>query len=652
MFLKDPIEIGAPLNRIYVFTRWYRGNDPFGRNHLAFIHDRAYATESLRRLVHYQGNDPFSYGLYDVWQLVYQKPWIRPGNIQELIRDLADKIHRGELFVYEERSTLVEAIAGAGSAPFAAPSVLEPEPKQQADQPRTQAVSSRPPAAQDKIVPSGFDAPPAVPGAQVPKTENLNPVGAEPPKPKVRVEAGVFFDGTGNNRGNIQSFQDKIDECLAAYETEKLSEDECNLIVSQHSGESYLGAETNVSKLEYLYLNETKSEGNQTTHSLSVYLPGVGTKTGDRDSGIGLGTGLGGQGLFAKTELGAERLTESLGELGEEKIDELVLDVFGFSRGAATARHFVNEVIAGGKETRVLIDDAFPVSRKVIVRPDGVLGKAFHDAGLPWPETVTIRFLGIFDTVAAIADVTSFDFSPANESNDPANIHISADAVQHVAHLTSEHERRKNFALNSLRGDSGNLPSHFGEWVLPGVHSDLGGGYRDRWLEDVIVRPPVMAFGPHAPERREIEQQLAAVEQEGWVGEYNLEGKFEIRSAPVPGNMGKQRLSLWLTREVRGEYSRIPLHVMRELAVRKGVPLRPITEDMESMLIPSELSEIATAIEAHVLEGETLALEDDKRALLKQRYIHHSDHYGAMGPMYPFEAAPGRKRVIYNNKEL
>ena len=292
MFFKDPIEIGAPLNRIYVFTRWYRGDDPFGHNRLAFPRDRTYATEALRRLVHHQGDDPFNYRLYDVWQLVYQKPWTRPRNVHELIRDLADKIHRGELFVYEHRTARIEAIAGAVSAPFASQFIHEPEPEQQAAQPRTQSASTRPPVDQSKIVPGGVGAPPALADVPTPKTENLNPIAAEPPKPKVRVEAGVFFDGTGNNRGNIQNYQKEIDECLAAYGAGKISEDECNLIISQQSGDSYLGAETNVSKLEELYMKDTIHENGQPVHRRSVYVPGVGTKTGDSDSGFGLGTGL------------------------------------------------------------------------------------------------------------------------------------------------------------------------------------------------------------------------------------------------------------------------------------------------------------------------------------------------------------------------
>lgn len=645
MFLKDPVEIGAPLNRIYVFTRRYRGNDPFGGNRLAFYHDRTFATDHLRRLVAHQKDDPFNYCLYDVWQLVYQKPWTRPRSIEQLIRDLADKIHRGELFVYEQRSARAQAIINELHSSPATTSMSEPEPKQSPDQPRTQAVSRQAAPGPDRSVPSAIGALPATAGGGPTNEESLSPIAAEPPKPIVRVEAGVFFDGTGNNRGNIQSYPGLVEQCLAAKEAGRISEEECSMEIAQESGDSYLGAETNVSKLEYLYQKGKVTEGHQITHSLSVYVEGVGTMFGDQDSDIGLGTGLGGQGLIAKTEMGAKELTAVIEVQSEEKVDELILDVFGFSRGAATARHFVNEVIKA---------------------EDGALGIAFRESGLQWPDKVTIRFLGIYDTVAAILNLPGLDFSPGNDKNDPANISLSAGSVQYVAHLTADHERRQNFALNSLRDKSGDLPPNFGEWALPGVHSDIGGGYHDTWQEEVEVRPPLLVVsneGHHQDTEDTFEydlmrQQLDEVEGEKWFGHHNPSGALEIRvqgpeDGAIPGQTGPhESLHLWMSREVRGEYSRITLHVMRDLAVKNGVPFKDITEDQNEMVIPDDLSEIAAAIEDHVLNGALLELTDDQRAFLKQRYIHHSDHYETAGPLYPFKAASGRKRVIHGNGGL
>ncbi|WP_372958840.1 hypothetical protein, partial [Marinobacter sp.] len=102
MLYQDPIRIVGPLGRIYSFTRRYHGDDCFEGPRLAFHHDRAYAREHLLRLTRSVTGDPFNYRLLDVWQLVFQKPWTRPRNLSELVFDLTDKIHRGELFVYLE----------------------------------------------------------------------------------------------------------------------------------------------------------------------------------------------------------------------------------------------------------------------------------------------------------------------------------------------------------------------------------------------------------------------------------------------------------------------------------------------------------------------------------------------------------------------
>lgn len=102
MLYQDPIRIVGPLGRIYSFTRRYHGDDCFEGPRLAFHHDRAYARDHLLRLTRSVTGDPFNYRLLDVWQLVFQKPWTRPRNLSELVSDLTDKIHRGELFVYLE----------------------------------------------------------------------------------------------------------------------------------------------------------------------------------------------------------------------------------------------------------------------------------------------------------------------------------------------------------------------------------------------------------------------------------------------------------------------------------------------------------------------------------------------------------------------
>ncbi|WP_341581712.1 phospholipase effector Tle1 domain-containing protein [Marinobacter metalliresistant] len=468
---------------------------------------------------------------------------------------------------------------------------------------------------------------------------------SEEERPKIRVEAGIFFDGTGNNRNNTQTYQQQMDECLTANAAGAISEEECSSELSQIMGGSYLNAETNVSKLENLYQRtEAQGENGDVIVTLSAYVPGVGTKSSEPDDGPSMGLGLGEQGILKKIDEGSRELALAIGELVKEPIGELVLDVFGFSRGAATARHFVSREI-------------YDTTGSLYGEYKGRLVKAFEREGIPWPNKVTVRFLGLFDTVAAVADLDNLDFSAHDADTGRVNVNVKPEHVERAVQFAARDERRHNFSLNSLRNESGNLPEHFSEWVLPGAHSDIGGGYPDRFHERVEVRPPLVAKGkdrrnPEASfEFSRMLQERALIKSEGWIGPLNPLATLETeqeRQRGLPG--GDVTLRLWLDREVRGEYSRIPLYLMHKLAVDAGVPFDVIDPEDSSLSLPGELITVARNLAAHVWHGSELLMNPESRALLKQRYIHHSDHYLRLGPLYPFQPAKYGRRVVHPNK--
>lgn len=475
--------------------------------------------------------------------------------------------------------------------------------------------------------------------------ESPDDSSGEEERPKIRVEAGIFFDGTGNNRNNTQTYQQQMDECLTANAAGVISEKECSSELSQFMGGSYLNAETNVSKLENLYQRtEAQGENGDVIVTLSAYVPGVGTKSGELDDGPSMGLGLGEQGILKKIDEGSRELALAIGELVKEPIGELVLDVFGFSRGAATARHFASREI-------------YDTTGSLYGEYKGRLVKAFEREGLPWPDKVTVRFLGLFDTVAAVADLDNLDFSAHDADTGRVNINVQPEHIERAVQFVARDECRHNFSLNSLRNESGNLPEHFSEWVLPGAHSDIGGGYPDRFHERVEVRPPLVVKGkdrrnPEASfEFSRMLQERALIKSEGWIGPLNPLATLEIEQARprgLPG--GDVTLRLWLDREVRGEYSRIPLYLMHKLAVDAGVPFDVIDPEDSSLSLPGELITVARNLAAHVWHGSELLMTPESRALLKQRYIHHSDHYLRLGPLYPFQPAKYGRRVVHPNK--
>ncbi|MBL1274223.1 MAG: hypothetical protein COB25_017415 [Oceanospirillales bacterium] len=116
-----------------------------------------------------------------------------------------------------------------------------------------------------------------------------------------------------------------------------------------------------------------------------------------------MGLGLGEQGILKKIDEGCSYFLFQLKRNVTDRIDELVLDVFGFSRGAATARHFISREV--NDENRAL-------------------AKAFKQAGFPWPKKITVRFLGLFDTVAGIADLGNLDFSAHDSEAGRINVNL------------------------------------------------------------------------------------------------------------------------------------------------------------------------------------------------------------------------------------
>src|SRR5690554_2633779 len=89
---------------------------------------------------------------------------------------------------------------------------------------------------------------------------------------------------------------------------------------------------------------------------------------------------------------------------------------------------------------------------------------------------------------------------------------------------------------------------------------------------------------------------------------------------------------------------------MHKLAVDAGVPFDVIDPEDSSFSLPDELITVARNLAAHVWHGGPLLMTPESRALLKQRYIHHSDHYLLLGPLCPFKPGEHSRRTVHPNK--
>ncbi|APA88787.1 DUF2235 domain-containing protein [Paraburkholderia sprentiae WSM5005] len=221
-----------------------------------------------------------------------------------------------------------------------------------------------------------------------------------------------FFDGTGNNR--------KIDE-----PKHKLS---------------------NIARLFIGHVDE-----NEAPLINRFYYPGVGTPLNVsapdwwekiRDSEmLGGGVGLGSDVRLNKAE---KEFVESLRY--NHKVSRIDIAVFGFSRGAALARAFVNRLL-----NKCTMKDGVPHWPC----PTAVDGES---------APLHIRFLGLFDTVESVG-------LPAHNLSD-LRMRVP-EQVERCVHFIAGHELRACFPSTPVHGSD----APYEEIVLPGVHSDVGGGY-------------------------------------------------------------------------------------------------------------------------------------------------------------------------------
>lgn len=278
-----------------------------------------------------------------------------------------------------------------------------------------------------------------------------------------------FFDGTGNNL-------------------------QADIEILKHS---------NVARLFRAHKGSNEREG-----IFSVYIPGIGTyfpEIGDDGGGVlGLGCGA----------MGEERLNFALDEFDRvlkkplaramaptNSIVEINIAIFGFSRGAALARAFVNMLME---------------------RRCNLQGKKWLLKKGSWP--VRFRFMGLFDTVASVGLPMSSNTTGVYESarSDTAGMILNRlkkyeatrpehlafassgqpgadpapgdqdghlewgarlvvhETVEEVRHFIAAHELRNSFPVDSVSILSNGMitkPPHFFESIYAGVHSDVGGGY-------------------------------------------------------------------------------------------------------------------------------------------------------------------------------
>lgn len=441
----------------------------------------------------------------------------------------------------------------------------------------------------------------------------------------VLLRVGVFFDGTGNNMHNSEAAADCRDPVKLA--SSQVLREQCAIYGYDGKGsipdDSYGNAKTNIAKLYELYRDQAaeRVQGEQSSVSLKVYMEGIGTQKGEKDSNLSKLSGRYASGVAARVQQVPAAIIEQLTGWAalnpETQIGKIELDIFGFSRGAAAARHFANGI---GKGQDSDLAQHWPDSLSVLAK------------GFDWQSSncLAINFIGLFDSVAAIVSVLNGNFSPANADYAGIEMRLKPAAARKIVHLVARDEQRKNFPLTQSDHDI----------VVPGAHSDVGGGYLPRAWEDLVLTRPVGSVEAHRlaneKSRAFLQTQTQFQRNQNAWQLLNLEVELCCRTDIVQpakrDTAAEKRVTAFVRgkREVAGDLALVYLRIMHRLSVDHDVPFEPLDE--QRMALPQSLQPIAAKLTAYVLgQTPTLALSSDEEALLYGHYIHLSSHWSTQG---------------------
>ncbi|MGW8461734.1 phospholipase effector Tle1 domain-containing protein [Pseudomonas sp. CLCA07] len=430
----------------------------------------------------------------------------------------------------------------------------------------------------------------------------------------ITLRIGVFFDGTLNNANN--SVMGQLCGATHAIKPEDLDAS-CRPYMADPES-SYANDTSNIKKLSDLYyvseeMEEPLLQGNV---SQMLYVDGIGTSTGQADSMLGASMGRGTSGVSGKVEDSFREIAKRIFRLfqtsPDSKIVSLTFDVFGFSRGAAAARHFANEVALGQQG---------PMGQTI-----KIFRRAFHETfSGEYQRDINMGFIGLFDTVPSVGGLANLGYI-RSQTQPGLKLYLSRSLFPNVIQLAARDEIRANFALSRVK------PAHL-EITLPGVHSDLGGGYFPESEENLLISPmqtldvPATTDVKYTSIYRDAQQAKAQWEAKGWPSEM-LEVVTPFVRSVLPSQQDslnptkKVYAALQLKRPVRGELSRVYLRVMYELAKQRGVKFEHLDEQYPTYTIPSELQALCDRFVAG--DYSTTPAEEQ---LLKLKYIHTSANW-------------------------
>ncbi len=211
---------------------------------------------------------------------------------------------------------------------------------------------------------------------------------------------------------------------------------------------------------------------------LLFYDPGVGTRWHDRLRG-----GISGWGISWNILEGYQFLMDHY-----EQGDEVFL--FGFSRGAYTVRSLAGLLRNSGllhAWNRHMLPDAYRLYRRRDKKshPRAVESKLFRRT---WSREVRCHCIGVWDTVGALGiPSTNFDIFNKLLNIKFHDVELSSH-VDNAFQALAIDERRRAFEPCIWKKQEGVYCQRLEQVWFSGVHSNIGGGYRDTGLSDIALQ--------------------------------------------------------------------------------------------------------------------------------------------------------------------
>nr|WP_225737579.1 DUF2235 domain-containing protein [Dyella acidiphila] len=491
--------------------------------------------------------------------------------------------------------------------------------------------------------------------------------------PLVTLRIGLFFDGTGNNADNAAMGEHCRITPKSEAEARALLACKSYMTTGSPEGHaisragSYGNGVSNISRLFLLY-QDNSLDGlpleSGDVRTFRIYVEGIGTQAGKKDSLLGMATGAGDTGILARVQ---EALTTQLHQAlqtfarqhEDAWITDIVFDVFGFSRGAAAARYAINQIKHG---QRGLLSRAIAPSTLKLA------------PGFDWTTHIRVGFAGLFDTVAHVGNVRGDPWTLASHTG--IDIYLREDCADAVVHLTARDEHRLNFPLTSVAPPWRDIP-------LPGAHADIGGGYRDdESTEDVLLSRPVISeelkSTPLEKTRawKEASRQLATIRQNHpaladkidvhtWMvsessNDTAAKDKFGVSLGSFierfRGPVQSVGAAVRLRHDVSAQYALISLRIMHALAQEQKVPWQESPDDAPALGLPPILLEISAKLLAYARGGDYDLSPEQERTLMVS-HLHHSANWNMLFPndseplslYYLDRPEEDDKRVIFRN---